>query len=416
MAPSGSGRMILQPDRQLDLFGGVRPAADGAGVAIEGGSAPTQAEDLAESRTADIAIAEVVDGLLLERGELHLADGLARLGIGHRSDTTGARQASARLLEYALAQGLVPFDPDSGKAIALAADGTLARRRAIRSCVLRPPAGRDQSDLFQDGAPALALRDMQRALSAGRAEEARAALGRMQALAVPDCGDYVRLLAALDEVREPLASALRLRQLQEEIVPRARRHLGPRASAFLAPLWIDLGRRLDGQPFQAGHPELHASHAYAEAESWALVVSAIAAEAAWQQKPVLAVRMANALGLVGDRTGARKAWTALFWDHPRVAEHAVEQSCSDASLGARWQQFCDADLGFETEDFPAWLLVSQPQQRDWVPPQPAEPHDDARAAYAILHRMLANGGAMEDRRALQKLRPGLLRLFVATRP
>lgn len=413
MAPAGSGRMILKPDRQLDLFGG-----DFAGgrVAVESCATPTEAEDPWEPRAEDSAIAEAVDGLLLERGEVHLADGLDRLRNSRQPHPSGAQDAAARLLDYALAQGLVPFDPDTGEAIAIGAAGDPTRQRAIRSCVLRPPPSRDQSDLFQDGAPAIALRDVQRALAAGRADEARAALERMQALAAADRSDYASLLAALDEARLPLPPELRLRQLQEEIVPRARRRLGPAAQAFLSPLWMDLGRRLESRPFQAGNPELHASHAYAEAECWALVVSTIAAEAVWPQEPALAIRMANARVMAGDRAGARKAWMALFWDHPREAEHAIEQSCRDAALSARWQQFCDADLGFETEDFPAWLLVSQPQQREWVPPQAAGSDGNARAAYAILHRMLANGGAMEDRRALQKLRPGLLRLFVATRP
>jgi hypothetical protein len=81
-------------------------------------------------------------------------------------------------------------------------------------------------------------------------------------------------------------------------------------------------------------------------------------------------------------------------------------------LGDLWNGFGDLDEALEIEDFPAWLLIRDPDGFAMVSPDCA-PADERGDAFRVLHRMVAGGDAIELRRELGEVHPELLRMFLA---
>jgi len=412
-------------DRQLDLFAFAFPAAslEAASIGVAGTITPAELEP----PSADVDIAAMVDGLLMTYGEVRLRDCLRLLGMladGAAAPSlpasaldglpalTCSNAAAIEMLElardYGLAQGLTEQRSTSEAGPVVGAKSLAA----LCQCVLLPSEDREQADLFIDNALAVALHSLRQALAEHQLAKAEECLQRLVALDAPEHADYAQLLGAI--AAPPASAAQRLQALQRDIGPLALRRLGRLAESFLQPLWIDLARQLADQAYSADAPELHASHAYARAGQWPQVIESAQREAAWQQQPVLIARVAEANARLLQRAAARQAWARLCWSFPAAAEGLLARAPGDAALARSWQAFGDAELELPTVDFPAWLLVADPQQQSLVPAALADA-DDCGRAYVLLHRLVTSGGAMPERKALHALRPELLRLYLAAR-
>lgn len=379
-------------------------------------------------------VTEVVDHLLLEHGELDPFECLLGLGLLHRADYEAWRSARRMYLQsallvplqeavasleqaqaYARAQGLTAGTGRPAARGAASGDvgiGSSPRLAELCGCVLRRSDERPQTDLFHDSLQTVVLNKLWPALAEHRAEAARAALRRLDEVApgLPAIEDYRRLLRAC--APSPAPPPERLHELDTEIAPLAVRRLGPRARGYLSPLWTELAMALAGTAFSAAAPKLHASYAYAQARRWPEAARSVEAEPDWLRHATLVARLAEARARQGRQHAARRLWARLCWDHPKAAAGILAQAPGDPVLARLWGEFLGAEMAFAVRDFPAWLLLADPRQGDFVPADSA-PDDTRGRAYAALHRVIASGGDMDARKALHALRPDLLKLYLA---
>lgn len=381
----------------------------------------------------------LVDGLLLEHGRLEptelllAADLLAyedyeAWRLGQRSDLQGAlrigpEEAAAllrRAAAYASAQRLAPNDVEYrgwGGADRPLSIGSHDGFVAACAIAYAPPADRTQLDLFQDTSAVLAEEEIRRALAERRIEDARQQMGRLmqQNPRHSRLGGYLQLVQAIDEGAAAEAPpAERLCDL-EAIGRLAEELLGHRARDLVTPLWVGFAEQLSGQAFVPGHPQLHASHAWARAGRWDAVRDAVEAELDWRNHPSLVLSHAEACWRRRQAAAARCDWMWLCWEHPSAAEHAfANRAFPDRRLSDHWSRFGDLDQALATEDFPAWLLIADPAAAA-VPPEVA-PSDERGAPYRLLHALTGDGDTISRRQELAEIHPGLLEMFLAQRP
>jgi hypothetical protein len=381
-------------------------------------------------------VVEVVDRLLLERGELDPVDCLVGFGLLRQTEAdarccSGAEITSAllapvgeavALLEqahtYAAAQNLVavPRAPAALQQVrALRHDDP--SRRLIELCcsILRHSEdGRRQADLFHDSAQTAVLNELKEALAEHRAEAARSTLQRLTDL-TPDLqiiDNYTRLFQAL--VSAHTQPAERSRELELTVTPLAWRCLGPRARDYISPLWSELAAALRGTAFTPDTPHVHASYAHGQAQQWSAVATSVEDEPEWPRHAALVVRLAEARARQGQEDSARRLWVQLCWDHPEIAPAFLADAPGDPVVARLWGKFVDADAKFAVGDFPAWLLLGDAHQAHLVPAECAPDNGEGRA-YAALHRLVTSGGDIKARIALRALRPDLLGLYLAAK-
>ncbi|MEA3276304.1 MAG: hypothetical protein U9Q81_13645 [Pseudomonadota bacterium] len=386
---------------------------------------------------SDKDLSFLADRLLLEQGrldplELFLAaellsyDNYEAWRLGRVPDLQGLLdlppQEAADLLEraavYARAQGLAATTLEhrawGGR------DQTLrigAHAGLIRGCstAFAPPADRHQLDLFHDSTGLLLEEEIRQSLAERNTEAARETVARLMKhdSRHRQLRGFLRLIQAIDETGS-LNAKTRLREL-EAVEPLARELLGYRARDYLAPLWADLAESVAGLPFSPGAPRLHASFLWGRAGRWEAACQAVEAEPDWQRQPVLLLIHAEACWRTRQQAAARRDWMWLCWDDPLEAEHALgSRELPDRRLSDLWSRFGDAELGLETEDFPAWLLVEDSGAAAVVPPD-AAPADERGAGYRLLHRLVSGEDDISLRRELADTHPDLLRLFLSHR-
>ncbi|WP_295456582.1 hypothetical protein [uncultured Thiodictyon sp.] len=338
--------------------------------------------------------------LLARAGRYAAAQHLAAVPLEHRAWGTSDR--------------IVPLGPERGLHPGL-----------VRGCAnaFAPPADRMQLDLFHDSQDQLLEEAVRTALTARRIDAAHTALTRLMALDPrhPRLRRYLRLMQAVEDLAG-LAAAQQL-QVLEALEPEVRDLLGHRARDLLAPLWVALAQALAGQPFDPNAPETHAGYAWARAGRHPSAREAIEALPDWRRWPVLLLAHAQACRRMGDPAAARRDWAVLCWEHPAQARLALAaKDLPDARLVRLWWDFGDADLdpGLEPgpdqdiRDFPAWLLLADPGTAAAVPPDLA-PVGDVGEAYRLLHRLVSGADGIPERAALARVRPGLLKLYLAAR-
>lgn len=382
----------------------------------------------------DRELGVLVDRLLLEQGRLDplelllAADLLAyadyeawRLGL--RPDLQGALRSEpaqvAELLEraaaYARAQRLVvaPLEHRGWGALPVPL-GIGDHVGLVEACAaaLVPPPDRRQLDLFQDSSTQLLEGEIGQALAERRTDQARALVSRLmqQDPRHRHLRGFLRLIQALGlgGTEDPKG---RLQEL-ESITPLARALLGHRDRDLLAPLWTALAESIAARPFDPSTPELHASLAWARAGRWESVRAAVETEPRWRDQPVLVLAHAEACWRQRDLGAARRDWMGLCWDYPLEAEGAfAAANFPDRQLAELWGAFGDLDPALETEDFPAWLLLSEPGRAAAVSPD-AAPADERGAAYRLLRRLVTGDDRIALRRELAEVHPALLRHFL----
>lgn len=383
----------------------------------------------------------LTDRLLLERGEFDAIEFLLRRGWLDCADRLAWRRGELASLQAALGAPLPEVIATLEAAIryaksqglrrqarppfhALNADTTLVyggdpHFTLLCAGVLKPPADRGQGDLFQDNAEVFEREALRLALAEHRLEAAAEALQRLRRHDLRDVEAYARLIAAVDC---PLPAPARLDQIERELAPEARRLLKARARDYLSPLWVAVAGELAGRAFDPTRPELHASHAWMQAAHWRQAAASIVNEVPdWAEQPLLLARLAN-IQAHQHRLAESRGWRVqLCWRFPETARAMLDglgADDPDRALGRCWREFGDAECELPVPLFPAWLLLADPQQRRWLPPDVAPIDSRSKEAVAIyrqLQQLLAQPDDLDARRALQRLQPELLRIFLAWR-
>jgi hypothetical protein len=207
--------------------------------------------------------------------------------------------------------------------------------------------------------------------------------------------------------------AQRLSALEGPLPALARRRLGAGASPYLRRLWQQLAADLDGQPFDTQNPQLHASYAWQRAREWARVCESVEATLGWAAQPMLVQRLIESHQHLGTSQTSRRLWLQFIWQHPDAAEAALNAERGDATLNAHWQTFLDAEPVLEVVDFPSWLLLTDRQSLPEPLPQDGPPV--RLAIHAAMRALVDSHGAMDARRRLHDLHPGLLKHYLAAR-
>jgi len=314
--------------------------------------------------------------LLLQAGRLAFSDYEAwRLGELERleealfGDAGRVREQLLAAAEYLERRGwraeAVAYPPWPGAAAAAAGEALrFSADEVLDDCFhrrYRPPPDRAQLDLFTDTPGASLANAVSRALAEREVPEARRSLERLYEVA-PDharLGELERLVEAAESLGTPVADAAgELEHLEQELLPLAESLLGRHARNLLVPLWRRLSAALEGAPYRAGRPVLHASYTASQAMDWQAARRAVESEAHWRAEPLLLARHARACEGLRQRGAGLQSWFELCWRFPGHGP-ALEAS-SDGELRGQWQDFQALDPALPATSFPAWLLLQRP--------------------------------------------------------
>ncbi|MBA4286162.1 MAG: hypothetical protein C0434_11590 [Xanthomonadaceae bacterium] len=378
----------------------------------------------------------VTDRLLLEHGEFDPFEFLLRRGWLDYADFSAwqrgapvslqavlqtpvdtAIAALERAQRYARAQGLqLERRPAGGGEI-----GRDPHFALLCSSLLKRPGDRPQGDLFQDSAALFTLDALRAALARHDHAAIAALLSRLQREAPREVPGYAALHAAIDGDPAQTAAQRRL-QIEQQLAPAAQRLLGPAARGYLAPLWIALAQRLTRESPDADDLQLHPSHAWMAAGHWRDAAASITASSRdWTRAPALITRLALIQARQHRLAESRRLRMRLCWQFPDAASAMFDRLGADdpdSALLRRWPEFQRAEPALPVSRFPAWLLLADPRQRDWLPPdQPPVTlaSDDDQACYRALHRLLGAPDDLDARRALKAAQPELLQAFLGLR-
>ena len=242
-----------------------------------------------------------------------------------------------------------------------------------------------------------------------------------------DLASFDRLLAALEHLgHEPIADPQAELDFLLDITPTAKRLLGLEARDLLSPLWQQLADALKERPFSPDNPTFIASFALSQAQDWAAVSACVLSEPAWSQHPALCLRLAQSAFYRRRRIEALMAWFHLCWRAPAQAAEALDsRRQADSEIAGWWQQFLDieeepTDPAMTAADFPAWLLLREPELTHHLPADMPTDNTPGEALYRCVHRCIQarRAGRRDDeiaeRKALQTLQPTLFRYLKRT--
>jgi len=389
-----------------------------------------------------------VDALLLEQGafaplELLLATGRLlytdyeawRQGEVARLDELlmGRREVVREELEQAAAyaralglteqpQELLPADHSGSgsSALRISDDKRLAALIASRYVTTQSAP---QMDLFFDNPVVVLVNGVAQAVYALDAEEAARRLDRLYAKEPnhPDLPAFDRLLVALGRLSRPITDGGEELAFITALAPEAWRLLGAHARDLLVPLWRHLAEALGSSPYSPQTPMLHASYAWSEAQAWTEVAASVLEEPQWWRHLPLAVRLIESAARRRRRAEALSAWFQLCWHAPEQVAEALE-ALPFPDLQALWQRFIDSEdelcemageSALSAADFPAWLLLDEPELARRLPQQLPVGASAAEERYRSVRRWIAAraaGRAAEEmalRKILKELRPAL---------
>ena len=286
----------------------------------------------------------------------------------------------------------------------------------------RRDVDRAQPDLFLDGAQAQVQNQL---IDAITARDAAASGDKVRQLASLDAGHWAidhaeALIDALQAapLDHPEQARQRLDVIENRWLPAASSLLRAGARDFLSPIWRDVGRALEGVPFESQDAKGHASWAYLNGLDWSNVKRTILDVQNWESEPLLQTWLALARWRLAEYREAMRSWFALCWHFPAHFAECVESSTfPNSSLQRAWEEAQNEDLDppITPPWLPAWLLTGYPGIARTVGPcgGPSGP-ERAFDHLVALRRDLSDREDLDHRRALKDLHPDLLGRFLAS--
>ena len=294
---------------------------------------------------------------------------------------------------------------------------------ALLSSTWRPPGGARQLDLFVDSASAFALERVRETLLARDVRAARRECERLVGHGFDgQAVTHARtLIAALEapSIERPAEARERLLLIEAEWLRAASALLGKHGRDFLAPLWGEVGRALEGVPFDLARPDLHASRAWAQSGDHRAVLHTIRATPGHATQPELLARLAESYYALGRRLSALQCWFSLCRLDPRAFERRIgAPGFPDRAMVRAWHEAQNSDLLEEDLApvwFPAWLLIAEPALAARLPE--ASESDGPSRAFNALRALQGeeDSPSVGLRAELRALHPGLFAAYMATR-
>jgi len=297
-----------------------------------------------------------------------------------------------------------------------------------------PAPASDQLDLFEHSQDTMLRND---AIDALLGRDARVALTAQQALSGvvphhPDLNTLDTLIGALRAgaglpFADPAAAARARERLDCEVVPAAITLLGRSAAAgWLVPLWRGLAERASALPFNAAHPEDHASPLWLRAGDARRAAEAAARVESWRRIPVTLAWMIRARHLAEGLDALWPLLAELAWLAAPRFELTV-RALADPLLHRllrRFDERFDPGPSGDTNAlawFPAWLLIEQPallpRLREAHTGQDGEPERCFRLLAELLglERQGRHRDLIEGRKRLRDQQPALYAAYMASR-
>jgi len=279
-----------------------------------------------------------------------------------------------------------------------------------------------QLDMFFDNPVVVLVNGIAGALARRTLDEAEAYLDQLyqQAPNNADLPAFDQLVDTLRRAGEPVADAVQELQALQQLAPHAKRLLSAQCRDYLVPLWRRLAAALEEQRFNPDAPNLHNSYVLAQAQDWAGVSEAIVKETEWWQSSVLCQRLAVCGYRRQERAESLTAWAYLCWQYPEQAADLLDSGkWPDLNIVQLWHKFLETEdeleleTPFETQEFPAWLLINEPGLCRSLPRDLPWGRSSAEALYNLVHQLLmarleGNGEQeLELRKAVQASQPAL---------
>lgn len=318
--------------------------------------------------------------------------------------------------------GRVPlFGTDARASVELKASAD-ARLDELLQTEYRRDVDRGQPDLFLDGTELEVQKHLIDAIVARDASRSGEKLRQLTVLhahhwAVSHATLLIDALA-VGPLHDAGQARQRLDALENLWLPAASALLRADARDFLIPLWRDVGRALEGVPFQPADPRSHASWAYLNGLDWENLKRTILEVRNWRSEPILQVRLGTALWWLRDQRGAIRTWCALCWQAPAHFAECIESAgFPDAALRRAWDRARDQDFDppITATWFPAWLAIENPGIATAMGPCGGATDPERAFDHLIaLRRGHTDREDIEHRRALQDLHGDLLGHYLAS--
>ena len=354
------------------------------------------------------------------RGDRRTLDSLLRDGVAEARTLLEEADAWVRGLHLeAESASLLGTDKHAGVELKASANPELDNLLHVE---YRRDVDRAQPDLFLDGAQAQVQNQL---IDAITARDAAASGDKVRQLASLDAGHWAidhaeALIDALQAapLDHPEQARQRLDVIENRWLPAASSLLRAGARDFLSPIWRDVGRALEGVPFESHDAKGHASWAYLNGLDWSNVKRTILDVQNWESEPLLQTWLALARWRLAEYREAMRSWFALCWHFPAHFAECVESSTfPNSSLQRAWEEAKNQDLDppITPPWLPAWLLTGYPGIARTVGPcGGASGPERAFDHLVALRRDLSDREDLDHRRALKDLHPDLLGHYLAS--
>ena len=354
------------------------------------------------------------------RGDRRTLDSLLRDGVAEARTLLEEADAWVRGLHLeAESASLLGTDKHAGVELKASANPELDNLLHVE---YRRDVDRAQPDLFLDGAQAQVQNQL---IDAITARDAAASGDKVRQLASLDAGHWAidhaeALIDALQAapLDHPEQARQRLDVIENRWLPAASSMLRAGARDFLSPIWRDVGRALEGVPFESHDAKGHASWAYLNGLDWSNVKRTILGVQNWESEPLLQTWLALARWRLAEYREAMRSWFALCWHFPAHFAECVESSTfPNSSLQRAWEEAQNEDLDppITPPWLPAWLLTGYPGIARTVGPCGGDTAPERAFDHLVaLRRDLSDREDLDHRRALKDLHPDLLGRFLAS--
>ncbi len=288
-----------------------------------------------------------------------------------------------------------------------------------------------QLDLFIDSRGVILANEV---LTALLARDAPRALQRLDDMS-RDASDHPRLpaletlvhaLAGWEPpVRETVAIARLVADLDDNVGPAAEVALGPEAAAFLGGFFRELAAAAEGLPYAPAYRSAHRAALCLRCGDFSGAEQAALAIPDWNATPDALHWLTVTRYRVGGVDAARPSLFGLAWRQPtrlrpvlaELADDLLDRDWDAFEQSRDWEQVSEADL---PAWFPAWYLIEHPatgKALDGVVFPDTAPADAARALLRLfaLEREGNSRALVELRHRLRDLNQELFSLYMARR-